>query len=176
MACKNQFYKMCFRPRAAKVVGIVFTLMAIPFAAHAEADDAANAARRSHAMLDFRIVIPPVLKVKSLTVPSTLLVEQADIDRGYVEVNDASSLAVMTNSRDGFMLSAQIDSRLLERAEVRITNHTLHAAGDLSSMVVKLPARYHDRVGVSYRLYLAKHACAGIHRWPVALTFSQQAI
>jgi hypothetical protein len=162
--------------RAAQAIAGALALTAIPFAVHAEITDTLIPAIGQHAILDFKIVIPPVFKVKALIAPRSLVIEQTDIERGYVDLRDASSLAIITNSRHGFMLSAQIDSTLLERAEVRVANQTLRAASDLSSMLVQLPAQSHNNIGVSYRLHLKQQTRAGEYRWPVVLTFSPQTI
>jgi hypothetical protein len=181
MASEKKFCKYCFCTRTAKAMAVAFTAMGASVV-HAEGGDLANvmAKARLQATLDFRIVIPTVLKVKSLISPRSLVIEQADIDRGYMEINDASSLAIVTNSRQGFMLSAQIDSTLLETAEVRLmnhtSNHTLRVEGDLSSMLVKLPGHSHDAVAISYRLYLSKQVRVGKYDWPVMLGFSSQTI
>jgi hypothetical protein len=181
MASEKKFCKYRFSKRIAKAMAVAFTVMGAS-TVHAEGDDLANvmAKARLQATLDFRIVIPTVLKVKSLISPPSLVIEQADIDRGYMEINDASSLAIVTNSRQGFMLSAQIDSTLLETAEVRLmnhaSNHTLRVEGDLSSMLVKLPGHSHDAVAISYRLYLSKQVRVGKYDWPVMLGFSSQTI
>jgi hypothetical protein len=164
------------RLRAALAIAGALVLAAMPFAVHADATGTQRPAIREHAILDFKIVIPPVLKVTPLTAPRRLVIEQTDIERGYVDLHEASSLAIATNSRHGFMLSAQIDSTLLERAEVHVANQTLRAASDLSSMLVQLPQRSHSSIGVSYRLHLKQQTRAGEYRWPVALTFSLQTI
>jgi hypothetical protein len=141
--------------------------------AHAEsADPAAN----KRAILDFGIVIPPILHVQALNTPRVIRIDEADVARGWVDLRDASLLSITSNHRRGFQISAHIDSALVDSVEVRLMDRVMRVMGDLTSMVVSAPRAVDRRVGVSYRLYLRQGVRAGEYRWPVALTFTPQSV
>ncbi len=138
--------------------------------------ESARGAPDAKAQLDFKIVIPSMVRVKALVQPDRITIEQAQVERGYIDLDAASSLLLTSNSRQGYVLSASFDSGLLASVEVKVANQVLRAADGLASMRVDAPMLVDKLVGVSYRLYLKPGVRAGDYRWPVALAFSPSVV
>ena len=126
--------------------------------------------------LNFRIVIPAIVRVKALSQAASITIEQTHVDRGYIDLDAASSLQLTSNSRSGYMLSANFNSELLEKIEVKLPHTTLHANARSSNMHVESPVLIDEVIGVSYRLYLKSRVQTGEYQWPVALTFTPNVV
>lgn len=134
------------------------------------AGGAESPTKRSDAV-QVAIVIPAIVRIAALHHPERLAIGEQDIARGYVELDEATSLTLTSNSRAGYSLAAAFDPSLLSRVSVRIQGQQLAFDGEQSSLPVH-SARMHDEpLRVSYRLYLHANAVAGTYRWPVALSF-----
>ena len=155
---------------ACFIIGLTLTSGLMTNIAHAETNHA-RGINNAAAHLNFRIVIPAIVRVKALSQPVNIKIEQTHIDRGYIDLDAASSLQLTSNSRRGYMLSANFNAELLEKIEVKLPHKTLHANERSSNMHVESPILIDEVVGVSYRLYLKPHVQAGEYQWPVALTF-----
>jgi hypothetical protein len=125
------------------------------------------------AHLNFRIVIPPIVRVKALSQVASITIEQAHIDRGYIDLDAASSLMLTSNSRNGYVISANFDSEILEGMVVKLANQIMHAniGKRTTTMHVDSPVVIDQVVEVGYRLYLKTDLKAGQYHWPVALAF-----
>ena len=103
--------------------------------------------------------------------PAGLLLTEADVQRGYVELPAASRISVRTNSPTGYLLAFEITSGLIEEIQVR----GLGAETYISSMGGWVAQPYTGAVTsaeLSYRLVLSKDARPGEYPWPVTLSAS----
>jgi hypothetical protein len=154
-------------------VGILALALAIAApAAHAESVAGAS---RAQASIDVRIVIPAFVRTNSRSDPAEVPIGEADIARGYVDLDEATSLVLTSNSSSGYMVSVAFDERLVSRVAVRIDGRTLEAAAPGE---IHVPSRkvVDKLMRVGYRLFLAPNAAAGVHRWPVMLRFAPTAV
>ena len=140
--------------------------------AHAESETGTS---RAQAGIDVRIVIPAFVRTRSQSDPAEVPIGEADVARGYVDLDEATSLVLTSNSPTGFTMAVAFDERLVSRVAVRIDGRVLEAAapGEIhvaSRMIVDKALR------VGYRLFLAPGASAGVHRWPVMLRFAPTAV
>ena len=145
--------------------------IAAPLAA-AEGSRVENAAKAS---VDFRIVIPVVLRAEQLREPGSLALAQADVARGYVDVEEGASLVLTSNNRAGFDVSLAFDPALVSRVVARLAGQALEADGAAGSLHVDAPKLLREPVRVGYRIYLAPGAHAGSYTWPVRLAFTPAA-
>jgi hypothetical protein len=148
-------------------------ILVLPVYAHAESQAAANTARSS---IDFRIVVPAIVRVKAIAQPDQLLVTEADLARGYVDIAAGSSVILTTNSRMGYLLTATFDQRLLSTIEVRAANRYLQASSGTGSWHMASDYAVDRIVPIQYRLHLAAGVRAGTYPWPVSLQFSLSAV
>jgi hypothetical protein len=152
------------------VMGFVLAIAAV--GVHAES---VTGTPRAQAGIDVRIVIPAFVRTSSQSDPTEVPIADADVARGYVDLDEASSLVLTSNSPTGFTMAVAFDERLVSRVAVRIDGRVLEAAapGEIhvaSRMIVDKALR------VGYRLFLAPGASAGVHRWPVMLRFAPTSV
>ena len=154
------------------MAGLALVASLTSISSHAEANTALGGSKAS-APLNFRIVIPAIVRVKGLMQASGVTITQNDVDRGHLDLVAASTLMLTSNSRNGYIVSANFDSEILDSIEVKLPNKTLHAGAsrDTKTMHVNSSILVDKVVGVSYRLYLKSGLKAGHYHWPVALAF-----
>ncbi|MEP7156254.1 MAG: hypothetical protein ABI905_10815 [Betaproteobacteria bacterium] len=158
---------MSFLHAAAAALGM------LPVAALAGSSTGTTSASAS---LNFRIEIPAVMRVTPVAQQQHIVIRQRDIDRGYVDVEGATSVKLTNNTRNAYVLSASYNPQLLAAVEVRIDRHRLNASAGVGSMRVATGFIVDKLVDISYRFQLAPGVRAGEYRWPVALAFSQALI
>jgi len=154
--------------RCAPVLAIAAFVAAAP-AARASSSLGTSGAQAS---IDFKIVIPVVLRVKAAAEPREVSITDADVARGYVDVERGASLVVTSNSRAGFYVSIAFDSRLLARVVARLHGQAVEADAPGSSLHVDAARLVETPVNVGYRMYLAPGARPGTYRWPIGLAFA----
>lgn len=128
----------------------------IPIPGRAEAPLVARAS------VDFRIVIPAFVRVKTLVNPQRLQVTMRDVERGYVDLDDASSLLLTSNSPAGYSVSVAFDPTVVSEVDVRMPSRS----------GVMIDAALH----IGYRLHLKSGVAPGDYRWPVVLTFGAHSL
>ena len=130
----------------------------------------------AQASLNFRINIPAIIRVRAVTQPDRIVIEERHIAQGYIDLDTAASVTLTTNSRNGYQLTASYDTQLLSKVEVRVTNQNsrqnLIASSGFGAMRVASGLITDQLVPIGYRLHLAPGVPAGDYRWPVALAFS----
>lgn len=126
----------------------------------------------ARANIDFRIVIPAMIRVTMVTQPDNILIEDRHIAQGYLDLDAGSSVRLTSNTRDGYLLQASYDSRILSSVEVRVSSQNLTASMGFGSMRVASGLIIDKLILISYRLHLAPSVRAGQYRWPLALAFS----
>jgi hypothetical protein len=137
--------------------------------------DGASSPTKQPASLTLRIMIPAMVRAAGLSHPERLEIGEQDVARGYVELDDATSLSLTSNSRAGYSLSAVFDLSLLSRVVVRIQGQDLEFNGGQRNGAVNSARMTDAPVNVGYRLYLKAGTVAGQYRWPVVLGFGTAA-
>lgn len=138
-------------------------------ASHAES---VTSTSRAQAGLNFRIVIPPIVRVKPVAQPTEITIEPGHVAQGYVDLEGASVVVLTSNSREGYQVAARYDTSLLAHVDVRVANQNIRVASGYGSARVRSPLMTNAEVAVGYRLYLNPEVVAGKYAWPVALAFS----
>jgi len=140
---------------------------------------ATNGAAETHqgskaasASIDFRIIVPVVLRARTLEQQSHLKIESQHISQGFVDLEHASTIELTSNSRNGYQLSARYDAAVLAKMDVHIDAQHMTATAGAGSMRVHARPRLNAVVRIGYRLYLQPSVTVGEYRWPVALTFA----
>ena len=168
----NAVAKRCLTATELLFLLLIATLLA-PGASVAESQpQPANAT----AILDFRIVIPAVVKIASTVQPDRVIIEEHHIAQGYIDMAAATSVKLITNTRAGYQLTASYDTSLLTKLDVHVDGQQLRAEDGSGSMLVKSGLAINKLVPFSYRLHLVPGVATGTYRWPVALAFSLGAI
>ena len=124
------------------------------------------------ASLNFRIVVPAIIRVAAVKQPEVIVINATDIAQGYIDLDTGTSVKLTVNTRAGYQLAASYDANLLSGAEVRVSNQKLIATSGYGSMRMTSGLVNDKVVPIGYRLHLARGVQAGEYRWPVALAFS----
>ena len=144
-------------------------ILSVPISSYANGHIGTSSAG---ARIDFRIVIPAIIRVAAVAQPERIVVEARHVAQGYIDLDAGTSVKITNNTRGGFLLTASYDAQLLSMVEVRISGQNLTASSGTGSMRVESGVVVDKLVPISYRLYLAPGARTGDYRWPVALAFS----
>ena len=158
------------RRRNARRAGwaVATALLMLPAVVHAASPG--TGAGEAKASIDLRIVVPAVLRVRSLAQPDRLALAPEDVARGYLDIEEGAALLVTSNDPTGFDVSLSIDSSVVSRAVARIAGRSLDAAAPSGRFHLE-PGRLVDQtLAVTYRLYLSPGARPGNYRWPVAIS------
>lgn len=100
--------------------------------------------------------------------PTVLRITQADIERGYVEVEQPSVLSLQTNAPGDFRIHFALRGDLATHAEVigLAQPVSIGPAGE----VIAHPARERNTMlQLRWRVHLAPGAQEGLHAWPVQM-------
>lgn len=136
--------------------------------AFAEAGLGANGAK---GRIDFRIVIPVVLRAEQLSEPQTLAIAQGDLVRGYIDVEEGASLVLTSNNRAGFDIALAFDPSIVSRVVAQLAGQSLESDGPDRTLHVDAPRLVREPLRVRYRIYLAQGARSGSFAWPLRLAF-----
>ncbi len=124
------------------------------------------------AILNVQARVIPVVKQTILHSESSLSITQADIERGYIEVQKGMVLSVKTNAINGYIVEFFISKGLFNKVAVGDGDNTYALAG--SGGAVHMPYQGFRPVtkGLSFRFYLSSEVSPGLYPWPVALMIS----
>lgn len=155
-------FATCVLRRAAALLAGLALLAMAPTAA----------ATGQSAMIRVGATIMSYVKVLALSNPSTLEVSLADVARGYVDVEAASSVSLVTNSHDGYTITAAWDPSTVARASMRALGHAGGVDAGQERLHVPAAPFVKTVVRLGFRLYLTSEVSAGRYPWPVALSVS----
>ncbi len=133
-----------------------------------------HAAQTSTQSLNFVIRIPPVVRVKMLHQPVTLEVTEQDAQRGYVDLDAASTMQVLSNTL--WNVSFHTQGGLIRSARVRGLSGEITVGPDGGSQAGLLATRREAIFELSYRFDLAPGTRAGTYPWPIAVTIAANTI
>ena len=83
---------------------------------------AAVAADSARAQLQVTATILTMIKVRVVSQPSQINIEQQHVSQGYIDVEDGSVLSITSNSPDGFLMSMTLDHQLVSHISARLSN------------------------------------------------------
>lgn len=156
---------------ALKSLFFVAAIATVAMPRESSADSQAGVAA-SGARVDFRIVIPAIIRVTTVTQPESIEINDQHIQSGYIDLDAVTAVKLTNNTRSGYQLTARYDATLLSSVEVLVSSKKLTASSGFGSMHVASGLAHEQVVPIGYRMYLARGVQAGQYRWPVALAFS----
>lgn len=138
--------------------------LALPTPAAAEAPSARVDTRKSY--LDFAIRIPPVLRLTTLWARDTVEVPEG---ARVVDVDDAASFEVLSNTRSGYELRFHIVDPDVEAVRVEGLHRpvTVTRGGTSVRFQPRSAADMKVQRALSYEIVLSKNARPGPRRMPV---------
>jgi hypothetical protein len=149
----------------------VITVCAFVVAATGAAGESMLAATSARAALDFRINIPTVVRAENRTDPFSIAVTAGDVRQGYLDLEEASTLVLTSNSATGFAMSVAFDRRIVRSVELRVAGHTLSSSQPGDAIAVLAPRIMRKPLRVSYRLYLLPGVEPGAYDWPLSVSY-----
>lgn len=155
--------------RAAGVAALALAaLSAAPSPALAES---AAGASKAKAAVDFRIVIPKVLRVRTLRQPDRLVVTPRDVSAGFVEIDRGVEVEVLSNLRGGHTVQFHLASLVVRAVRVSGMGAAIDVAGDGGAVFMPRAPREPTRstLILGFRLQLAKDVEPGVYAWPVSI-------
>ncbi len=102
--------------------------------------------------------------------PAELVVTDADVRRGYVELDGASVIELKNNTRAGCLLSVSARGLPFQETSIDIMGRTVVLGPD--GGLVTLPVMGRTIVALSYRFVLSKGTQPGTYAWPFSLSVS----
>lgn len=116
-----------------------------------------------------------VLKRATLQVlaqPAAVVITEADIRRGYVDVPNSADFAIRNNSPQGYMLDFASEGEFFRGIQVRGLGHDVQM-GPNGGMVAQPGAGWRAArmmVALRFRFVLSESAQAGTYPWPVRVS------
>ena len=104
--------------------------------------------------------------------PAMLVVTEADVQRGYVEVSGASIFEIWNNDPAGCVLT--FESSDFPFREVAITVMGREIIVYPTGGMIVLPVRGRQLVALDYRFVLTNEARSGAYAWPISVSVNQR--
>lgn len=152
---------------ALAVAGLSFGLPASAGQSTATGDGALSAAAR----VEFKVVIPNVLRLRVVSAPTYVEVTPEDVLRGYVAVS-GYEIEIDANLRAGYSVLATLAGGPFAAAVVEGLPAPLRVAGAGASTWIPCSHHHSQQLHVSYRLELQPGAAPGRYASPVSLALA----
>ena len=157
--------------RAARLALASCALGFAALTAHAEGSTG-SASAAPH--IDFKIVIPVVLRVRAVSQAHELSVTREDAERGYVDVPAGTRLRVTSNDPAGLRVELRFDRERVSRVRAEMAGQQLEVASP-ESLPLRTAKMLDAPLDVGYRLYLVPGTAPGRYPWPVSLALGPDA-
>jgi hypothetical protein len=110
--------------------------------------------------------------VRVLVAPRTLQISAADIVLGYVDVPQASTLEIRSNSPAGYLLAIYTEADFSRGTEVRGSGGValLGRSGGVLSFKAEGKGMRTTPVALSFRVLLSPQARPGVYPWPMQIS------
>jgi hypothetical protein len=104
-------------------------------------------------------------QLKALLQPATLVVTEADVQQGYVDVNGTSLFEIWNNSSAGCVLIFESSDFPFQEADVFIMGREI-IVYPTGGMVI-IPVKGRQQIALDYRFVLSSKAQPGTYAWPL---------
>jgi len=102
--------------------------------------------------------------------PPSLVLTEADLTRGYVEVSSVSRVRVRSNDPDGYLLAFDVTAGPFTAIEVTGLGPAARISANGGWLARPFAGTQPVTSELSYRFLLASSAQPGIYAWPVSLS------
>lgn len=110
----------------------------------------------------------PVVKYEILHQEKNIYISEEDIKRGYVDVQDALIVSVMTNSTRGYSLTFFLGKNLFREVSVKYNSGSYTIRESDNEIHMPFEGMKHVRKELSFRFYFSDSVMPGFYSWPVA--------
>ena len=116
------------------------------------------------------VTVLAVARLEIMEQAQVLTITAADIDQGYVDVADATSLAVKSNNPSGFMLNVYALTGIFKAIRVRWAGHEVELGAEGGAVAQRNAAPGRTAMQLSYRFVLGGKLQPGDYPWPLMLS------
>jgi len=120
------------------------------------------------AIIRVNAVVLARTQLKPLRQPAMLVVTQADVRRGYVEVSGASLFEIWNNNPAGCVLTFASSDFPFREAVVTVMGREI-IVYPTGGMIV-MPVRGRQQITLDYRFVLTNEAQPGTYAWPLSVS------
>ncbi len=132
-------------------------------------DAEAATGRSAGAQLKVSATVLPYTSLNVSNRARTLVVTDADISRGYVDIRAASSIEVSTNTKDGYYLSFECFDTAFRQVQVDGLGRSAMVGSGSSIIPMQNNGRV-VRMELSYRFILSENVKPGSYPWPLTVS------
>jgi mannitol/fructose-specific phosphotransferase system IIA component (Ntr-type) len=147
----------------------LLTAILVGILALAAVPDAEAATRSSGTQLKVSATVLPFTKMRVHNQSSVLMITEADISRGYVDVPAGSSIEVSSNSRDGHYLSFECSDEVFKQVRIDGLGKPAVLAGGSSIVPFAMEGKV-VQIDLSYRFILSENMKPGAYPWPLTVS------
>ena len=107
-------------------------------------------------------------QLKPLRQPAMLVVTEADVQRGYIEVSGASLFEIWNNNPAGCVLTFESNDFPFREADVTVMGRKIiiYPSGGM----IFMPVRGRQQIALDYRFVLTTEAQPGTYAWPLSVS------
>lgn len=149
-----------------KIIAGIVTIMVLNMVAAG-----AYCAESSSTMHVSAFVIPTA-KYEILHQENSYTVTGADINKGYIDINNALIFSVWTNSTNGYLLTFAFDNRRIKEIKMIDTYNSYLISHEYQEVHMPHPGMKYETKELDLRLYLLADTKPGTYQLPVAVTIS----
>lgn len=113
-------------------------------------------------------VVLSKITMRILDVPGNLVIEQADVQRGYVDASAPVTLLVKSNSARGVMLEINTSNDHVQGATVTGLPQAVRVSQGGGAVLLPGP-RIDESYLLRFRFHLARNTPPGVYPWPVQM-------
>jgi hypothetical protein len=130
---------------------------------------AAAGAKDVHSEFSVSATVRAVANIDLQSAPGNLLISNADIRRGYIDIVQPTRFTVRSNSADGFALEVMTVAPMLSSMLVQGFDSELSLGAEGGTIVQRWQKPQAVAVSLKFRFMLAPGLQAGNYPWPLRL-------
>lgn len=123
----------------------------------------------SSVSLSVSAVILKKVWIRTESSPPALVLTDADVARGFIDVPAPTVITLRNNSEDGFLFRFGLDANVASSARVTGLTQPVHFGQEGAMLAQPGRFRTEKRLELRWRLQLAQGITPGQHPWPVQI-------
>ncbi len=131
-----------------------------------------SSATENTSVINVKTRVLPVMKYSILYQESNLTITQEDINKGFIDVQEAVVLSVKTNSTNGYLLAFSLESNMFSRVTVRNENNVYNLSETGGEIHMPFHGMNVTTQKLSIRFHLLSNISPGQYEWPVSVLIS----
>jgi hypothetical protein len=126
-------------------------------------------ARDARSNFSVSATVSAVARLQVQSAPSEILVSDADLRRGYIDVAQPTDLVIRSNSANGYALDLTTLTPMLSSLVVRGLSSEQSLSGEGGTIVQRWQAPHTVALSLRFRLVLVRGLAAGRYPWPMRI-------